>query len=87
LVSWNSAATLMEWRQPPVVPLSFEQHTDILGLRFFPYGPDPEVEVRGDLPIAPTFGDGMYQPASGYIRLIVGPYVASVVGQFWDLLA
>lgn len=70
LVGWNLDAELLDY-SINVQPLSMVRETQILWLRFSEAGPDPQVRVKGNLPIQPTFGNPRFQvPAD----MIAGMY-------------
>jgi len=58
-IAWNPNALLLEEcpRNLQGLPLSLEEPTEIVRYRFSEY-PDPNVHVKGRLPIHPTFGEG-----------------------------
>jgi hypothetical protein len=87
LVGWDNAAELLEYR---VVwqPLSVERETQILQLRFSDSGPDPQMRVKGNLAIEPTFGDAPLAPTDKAIQVPMDniawlhPYVRDLIGSF-----
>jgi hypothetical protein len=55
-IGWNPEAILLEERIS-TSDLSFEKPTEVVRYRFADQ-PSPNVHVKGDLPIIPTFGEG-----------------------------
>lgn len=66
-IEWNPEAKLLDYRIVPK-PLSLENKTEIVWLRFSNTGAAPEVHLKGAITINPTFGDGTNQPTVGLIR-------------------
>lgn len=80
LVGWNDAAELLEYRVLNQ-PLSMVRETQILRLRFSKAGPNPQVRVKGNFSIEPTFGDGSIQVPMDNIAWL-HPHVSDFVGSF-----
>ena len=59
-IGWNRKARLLDYRVT-TRPLSLEHDTEIAWLRFSNKGPGPQVRVKGDLTMDPTFGNGTFQ--------------------------
>lgn len=81
-IGWNPHAILLE-RVAFMQPLSFEDPTEIMRLRFDPSGPEPQVHVQGDFPVNPSFGDEHCQASVGAIRAM-SVSVRKLVGDFAD---
>jgi len=80
-IGWNPAAHLLEYKET-LYPLLYEDEAEVLRLRFSAAGPDPQVHVKGQIRLEPTFGDGKtFQAAfSGIKQLPVG--IAGYVEKF-----
>jgi hypothetical protein len=78
LVGWNADAMLVD-RGVILGPLSEEQPTDIAWFEFDPAGPDPDVHVKGRLPVDPTFGDDELQTGLGGLRTRLRNRVAELL--------
>jgi hypothetical protein len=50
-------------------------------MRFSKTGPDPQVRVKGNFSIEPTFGDGIIQVPMDMIAWL-HPHVSDLVGSF-----
>jgi hypothetical protein len=54
-IGWNPAAYLLE-RRETLYPLLHEHETEVLRLRFSETGPSPQVHVKDQIILEPTFG-------------------------------
>ena len=85
-IGWSSEAVLLEERIGDKA-LSFEKPTEVIRYRFADH-PDPNVHVKGSLPLVPTFGQGPikggYQMSLGMFSVLVNK-VTEIVDEVSNL--